>query len=188
MTKSVSLARPTSAVPNESRLKEVAERYYAPLRAFFRRRTRNSPEVPDLVQQVFLRLTEHPHLSAIENPDAYVFQMAANALRDHDRRTRVRRRYMDSQTAEEHDAAYVVPSDLSPERIVQGRETIERVVIALRELPERTRDIFVLRCFEGLKHTEIARLQGISVRATEKHFAKALAYLSELVDRPSRPP
>jgi RNA polymerase sigma factor (sigma-70 family) len=144
-----------------------------------------------LVQQVFLRLTEHPHLSAIENPDAYVFQMAANALRDHDRRIRVRRRFMDSQTAEEHDASdasNAVPSDLSPERIVQGRETIERVVIALRELPERTRDIFVLRCFEGLKHTEIARLQGISVRAAEKHFAKALAYLSELVDRPSRPP
>jgi RNA polymerase sigma-70 factor (ECF subfamily) len=52
------------------------------------------------------------------------------------------------------------------------------LALALRQLPERTRDVFMLRRFEGLKHAEIARLYGISVRAVEKHFAKALAHIS----------
>jgi RNA polymerase sigma-70 factor (ECF subfamily) len=181
-----SVASTPFASSRRSRLDEVVRRYYAPLRTFFRRRTRNSPEVQDLVQQVFLRLAEHPHLGAIENPDAYVFQTAANALRDHCRRSRVRSRYMDAQKSGEPDSLFLVRSDLSPERILQGRESIERVVAALRELPERTRDIFMLRCFEGLKHAEIARLKGISVRAAEKHFAKALAYVSGIVDPPTR--
>jgi RNA polymerase sigma factor (sigma-70 family) len=185
--KSVTLIGTSFASSRRRRLDEVVRRYYAPLRAFFRRRTRNSPEVQDLVQQVFLRLAEHPHLGAIENPDAYVFQTAANALRDHSRRSLVRSRYVDAQMGGESDALFMVSSDLSPERILQGRESIERVVAALRELPERTRDIFMLRCFEGLKHAEIARLQGISVRATEKHFAKALAYVSSIVEPPTRP-
>ncbi|MGH8209424.1 MAG: sigma factor-like helix-turn-helix DNA-binding protein [Steroidobacteraceae bacterium] len=41
----------------------------------------------------------------------------------------------------------------------------------------------MLRCLEGLKHAEIARLEGISVRAVEKHVAKALAHLSQVRDR-----
>jgi RNA polymerase sigma-70 factor (ECF subfamily) len=52
----------------------------------------------------------------------------------------------------------------------------------LRQLPERTRDVFVLRCFEGLTHAEIARLHAISVRAVEKHFAKALSYLATALE------
>lgn len=160
------------------RLDEVARRYYAPLLSFFRKRARGSLEVQDLVQQVFLRLAQHPHLGAISNPDAYIFQTAANALRDHHRRSCVYRRLV------AEGAGGVSPvfaddggSHLTPERVLQARESMAVLEAALRELPERTRDIFTLRCFEGLKHQDIARLQGISVRAVEKHCAKALAHL-----------
>lgn len=188
MAKPVTLADAAFANARRNRLDEVVQRYYAPLRSFFRRRMHNSPEVQDLVQQVFLRLAEHPHLGAIENPDAYVFQTAANALRDHRRHNLVCSRYFDAHVGGDLDTPFMVSSDFSPERILQGRESIERVVAALRALPQRTRDIFMLRCFEGLKHAEIARLQGISVRAAEKHYAKALAYLSQIVEPPTRQP
>jgi RNA polymerase sigma factor (sigma-70 family) len=188
VAKSLNQAGTSFVGSRRSRLDEVVRRYYAPLRTFFRRRMRNSPEVQDLVQQVFLQLAEHPHLGAIENPDAYVFQTAANALRDHCRRSRVRSRYMDTQLGRDSDALFLLRrSDLSPERILLGQESIETMVAALRELPERTRDVFMLRCFEGLKHAEIAHLHGISVRAAEKHFAKALAYVSGVVEPPARP-
>lgn len=169
--------------PRRSRLDEVVRRYYAPLLSFFRRRTRNSPDVEDLVQQVFLRLSQHPHVGAIHNPDAYIFQTAANALRDHARRTTIRRRHLIEAIAAGADGPGAARSALPPERLLQGQESMAQLVAALRELPERTRDIFMLRCFEGLKHAEIARLHGISVRATEKHFAKALAHLAGVVEQ-----
>jgi RNA polymerase sigma-70 factor (ECF subfamily) len=49
---------------------------------------------------------------------------------------------------------------------------------ALAELPERTRDVFVLRLLEGWKMAEVASALGISTRAAEKHQARALAHVA----------
>jgi RNA polymerase sigma factor (sigma-70 family) len=161
-----------------ARLEYLAQRYYAPLVSFFRKRTSNASEVQDLVQQVFLRLAQHKQLGEIQNPDGYIFQTAANALRDHYRSANVRERF----AAEQASLVNAVDSDYSPERVLLGRESLELLAEALRRLPERTRDVFMLRCFEGLKHSEIARLQGISVRAVEKHMCRALAHLSKALE------
>ena len=166
----------------------LARRYYKPLLSFFRKRTRNAPEVGDLVQQVFLRLAQYPGLDGMQNPDGYVFQTAANTLKDHYRRQAVR----DEHSREEHarisgESQAQWDSDFSPERVLQGRQMLLQVAQAMRQLPQRTRDILVLRCFEGLKHAEIARMQGISTRSVEKHVAKGLAYLSRVVEAAGKP-
>lgn len=159
-------------------LDEVVRRYYAPLFSFFRKRLRDTSEAQDLVQQVFLRLSQRPDLAAVDNPDAYIFQAASNALKDLQRRETVRQRH----GAEENDPETLACSDLSPERVLQSGQAVALLAAALRRLPERTRDIFMLRCYEGLKHVEIARLYGISVRAVEKHMAKALAHVSRTLE------
>lgn len=162
-------------------LERTARRYYAPLVSFFRKRTRNSPEAQDLVQQVFLRLSQHPDVGAIRDPDAYIFQTASNTLRDHWRRTQVRERFVGAELTQLGQGESP-PADFSAERVFLGRESMTRVVAALRALPERTRDVFTLRCFEGLRNAEIAQLHGISVRAVEKHVAKALAHVSQVME------
>jgi RNA polymerase sigma-70 factor (ECF subfamily) len=165
-----------------ARLDEFARRYYAPLASFFRKRTRNASEVEDLVQQVFLRLAQYRQLGDIQNSDGYIFETAANTLRDHHRRNAVRERFASEQLT----LSGATDSDFSPERVLQGRELVAQLAEALRQLPERTRDVLMFRCFEGLKHAEIARLQGISVRAVEKHMAKALAHLNQALKRQIR--
>jgi RNA polymerase sigma factor (sigma-70 family) len=162
-------------------LDTLARRYYAPLASFFRKRTHNAPEVQDLVQQVFLRLAQSRETGEIHNPDAYIFQTAANTLRDHYRHVAVRNRYLNDKRATT-DAN----SEVSSERVVLARESLACVADALKLLPERTRDILTLRCFEGLKITEIAHLQNVSVRCVEKHIAKALAALSLSLEREGR--
>ena len=164
-------------------LEDLARRYYKPLLSFFRKRTHNAPEVGDLVQQVFLRLAQFPGLEHLHNPDGYIFQTAANTLRDHYRHLAVREQH--SHLANDREAD--LDSGLSPERVLQGRQTLVRVADAMRQLPQRTRDILMLRCFEGLRHAEIARLQGISTRAVEKHVAKALAHLSRVLEAEGNP-
>ena len=47
-----------------ARLENLARRYYGPLVSFFRKRTGNSTEVQDLVQQVFLRLAQYRALGS----------------------------------------------------------------------------------------------------------------------------
>lgn len=168
----------TGAIPE--RLDRLARRYYAPLMSFFRKRTRNTQEVQDLVQQVFLRLAQHGELGAVRNVEGYIFQTASNTLKDHIRNAMVRDRFMADQNEQIRDAG---GSDFSSERVLLGREGTELLAHALRELPTRTRDILMLRCFEGLKYAEIARLQGLSVRSVEKHLQRALGHISNALDR-----
>jgi RNA polymerase sigma factor (sigma-70 family) len=160
-----------------SHLNSLARRYYAPLLSFFRKRTHNGADTQDLVQQVFLRLAQSRQQGEIHNPDAYIFQTAANALRDHYRHLAVHNRFLNETIATSEES----PSDLSPEHVVLAKEDLARLVDGMRALPERTRDILILRCFEGLKNTEIAQLHHISTRSVEKHIAKALAALSRIL-------
>jgi RNA polymerase sigma factor (sigma-70 family) len=166
-----------SKMQDNSLLISLARRYYAPLLSFFRKRTHNGSDTQDLVQQVFLRLAQSRQQGEIHNPDAYIFQTAANALRDHYRHLAVRDRHFTEMATTDSNA-----SDLSPERILLAKEDLVLLVYGMRELSERTRDILILRCFEGLKNAEIARLHHISTRAVEKHVAKALAALSQILD------
>ena len=159
-------------------LEDFARRYYAPLISFFRKRTHNAPEVQDLVQQVFLRLAQYRELTRIQNPDGFIFQTAANILKDHHRQSIVRQQNADHPAVSGRRG----DSDLSPERVLLGKETLAHLVNALRELPDRTRDVFVLRCFEGLKNVEIAQMHRISVRAVEKHMVKALTHIGRAID------
>jgi RNA polymerase sigma factor (sigma-70 family) len=159
-------------------LDRLARRYYGPLASFFRKRARNTAEVQDLVQQVFLRLAQHREIGQIRNAEGYIFQTASNTLKDHFRNGAVRERFL----REKIEMADECRSDFSPERVLLGRESLALLTDALRELPERTRDVLMLRCFEGLKHAEIARLQGISVRTVEKHIERALAHLGKTVE------
>jgi RNA polymerase sigma-70 factor (ECF subfamily) len=53
-----------------------------------------------------------------------------------------------------------------------------RVMRALNELPERTREIFVLQRLEQMTYPQIAEALAISVSTVEKHMIKALAYLT----------
>src|ERR1700721_2839898 len=105
-----------ASVPARPLLEEFARRYYTPLLSFFRKRTRNTAEVPDLVQQVFLRLAQYRELGRIQNPDGFIFQTAANILKDHHRRQTVRDHHVSR-----FDASNDVPdSYFSPERVLVG--------------------------------------------------------------------
>jgi RNA polymerase sigma factor (sigma-70 family) len=162
------------------RLDRLARRYYTPLASFFRKRTRDAQEVQDLVQQVFLRLAQHRELGTVRNEEGYLFQTASNTLKDHFRNVSVRDRFLAERRARIQDED---GSDFSTERVLLAREGTELLAQALRDLPERTRDILMLRCFEGLKYGEIARLQGLSVRSIEKHLQRALAHVTKALGR-----
>ncbi|MFM7066008.1 MAG: sigma factor, partial [Gammaproteobacteria bacterium] len=52
------------------------------LRSFLRRRARPGTEIADLSQEIYLRLLRVPEPEAIANPEAYLFTVAGNLLRE----------------------------------------------------------------------------------------------------------
>ena len=155
-------------------LADMASRYAGPLTRFFERRVRNRQDVPDLVQDVFLRLSALPDPTSIKLPEHYLFVTAASVLRDKARRDTVRH----ADQHDEFDESLLEGSEITPLRVLEGREAVTQLRAALMELPERSRDVFVLRVFEECRTGDIAAAIGISRRATEKHYARALAYVA----------
>jgi RNA polymerase sigma factor (sigma-70 family) len=154
-------------------LDQLAARYRLPLRRFFERRLRHSPDPDDLVQEVFVRLVRQGNMNAVQHLDGYVFQVAANVLRDHARRWSIR--------AEESNHAQIEDVDpeggFSPERVLLGEEALERLIAALQELPEKTQVIFARYHFESVSQVDIARRLNISISTVEKHMSRANAHL-----------
>lgn len=161
-----------AAAARHPRLEEVAAQYRTPLLRFFQRRVRPGEDADDLVQDVFSRLAAQD-LAAIANIQGYIFQVAANVLRDKARRSSVR-----SIVAPAPDDFDVVDdAAFSPERILQSREALRIVVAALYELPEPVRAVFSHYHFDGVAQVEIARRMGLSLSTVEKHMARANSHL-----------
>ncbi|CAN7342977.1 RNA polymerase sigma factor [Brevundimonas sp. LjRoot202] len=160
-------------------LAEITARFARPLRSFFRKRTRNEQEADDLVQEVFCRLAAREQPGAMDNAEAYIFQMAANLLRDRARRYATRTaadRAMEAGGASSFE-------EISPERVLLGKQRLALLERVLGELPERTRVIFLLHRFEELKYAEIAGRLEISVSSVEKHMMEAMRQIKTRFER-----
>src|SRR5690606_33131675 len=104
----------------------------------------------DLVQEVFYRIVALGTHERLDNPDAYIFQTAANLIRDRARRAKTRHAFSQHLAAETENPF----EEISPERVLQGKEAVTRLQAALEELPQRTRAVFLLHRFEGFKYRE----------------------------------
>ena len=160
----------TMTEPNSEPAEELARRWRSPLRAFFLRRLRDPAEAEDLTQEVLIRLLQQ------EGPrsDSYIFQIAQNLLIDRQRRLAVRERHLRAVAAmphREHD-----PIDAHV--IVEGRQQLALATAAIADLPERTRQIFILYRFEKMSQEEIGLAFGISASAVKQQVAKAMAALA----------
>ena len=62
---------------------------------------------------------------------------------------------------------------------VHSTEIRHGLITAMKELPDKCREVFVLSYVNGLKSKEIAEAMGISSRTVEAHIYKALKLLRE---------
>jgi RNA polymerase sigma-70 factor (ECF subfamily) len=170
------------SVPKENReplIDELDRRFRRPLVNYFEKRIRESYDIDDLVQEVFIRLSRRETLSDIEYLEAYVFETASNVMRDRIRR-RIARHASDHRPIEECE----LPTDnFSPERVLQGRQLLDRALQALGELPDRTREVFVLRLYEGLKHEQIAASLKMSVEGVRFHLRRAKEHIAKALQQ-----
>jgi RNA polymerase sigma-70 factor (ECF subfamily) len=74
-------------------------------------------------------------------------------------------------------------SDPTPSAVVESREVEERIEEALLRLPDRYREMIVLRAFCGMSHAEIAEAIGAASEGTARQlYFRAVQKLKELLD------
>jgi RNA polymerase sigma-70 factor (ECF subfamily) len=132
-------------------------------------------DVDDAAQEVLLRVHQRQTEAPIDNITGYIFQVAASVVMDRARRDKVRHRGDHLSLEEFHHPV----EQLTPHRVLVGREDMSRLVDALQDMPERYRDVFVLHRFEHLSYPEIATHMGVSISAVGKYMMKALVFLAQ---------
>jgi len=151
------------------------QKFVPALRRWLTRRVRSEVDVDDALQDIWLRSHRLLAEGEVVNSEAYLFRTASSVLTDRARRSRVRN---ESQHRPLENIDHPV-DEITPDRVLLGKEALAAALEKLQRLPERTRDVFVLSRFEGLSYREIANGMGISVSAVEKHMIKALRHLMD---------
>ena len=162
----------------QAELRAWSQEYGPALRRYFEKRA-GAADADDLVQEVFLAMHTRTAADSVENVKGYLFRVAANVL---SRRIGQRR---PSHTLYGAFGRISDADEITSERIVMGREALERVVAALEGLPARTAQAFLLHRFEELTYPVIAERMGISVKAVEALMTRAMQRLGELVEERS---
>jgi RNA polymerase sigma factor (sigma-70 family) len=159
----------------------MSRRFRPALMRYFERHGVAAMDAEDMTQEVFDRLVRRSDVASIERLDRYLFETARNVAIDYHRRAKSRGR---GRHLVYQDALHA-PIDASPETIYCANEDLHSVMTVLRELPERTRNIFVLVRLENIKQVEVARRMGLSISAVEKHLRTAMGRLVERLERRS---
>jgi len=127
----------------------------------------------DLVQDAFLRL--HKHWEGVENHRAWLFRcvrnLALNHIRDHKR-----------EVSEEagRGAASKTPA---PDAAVGRMEAAGTLRMLVAELPEKDRELVLLKYEEDLKYREISERTGLSVGNVGYRLHHVLKGLAEALRR-----
>ena len=149
---------------------EIAARYGQRLRLFLSVRLRNVHDVPDVAQEVFLRLLRVERQDAIRNPEAYLFTVASHVLQQH-----VLRRSSDPVFVDITDglAEFAIPTGDEPEAKADTAGKMELLEHALARLPPKVGAALVMHRLGGYTVQEIADELCVSRESVKKYLARA---------------
>jgi len=139
-----------------------------PLRSYLRQSLPTLADVDDLVQDCFARMVRAKNTGTIRSPKPLLFAIARNAVRDFLQRKGRAQLVPIAENAE----LPVLVSDSDVVESVCRRQEMALLAEAIHALPERCREVLLLRKIKGLSQKEIAELLGIAEHTVEALAAK----------------
>ncbi len=151
---------------------------------FIRRRVGNQADAEDILQDVFYELVEANRLlMPIEHVTGWLFRVARNRITDLFRKKKPES-FSDTAVADEDDELLqledLLPSpDAGPEALYARNVLLDALELAVDELPEEQREVFVAHELEGRSFREMAAETGVSVNTLLSRKRYAVLHLRE---------
>jgi len=153
------------------------------LTGYLSRVWRNPADIPDLRQDIYVRIYESAARERPEHPKAFLFATARNMLADRLRRTRV----VSIDYTQDLESLNVLVDEISPEQRLSARQELRRLANALDALPDACRNVIWLKRVEGLSQQEIARRLGMKEGTLESHLSRGVRMLAKMLFGGTRP-
>jgi RNA polymerase sigma factor (sigma-70 family) len=158
-----------------AKVRQVFEARYADLLRYLAYRLHNVEDARDLAQEAFLRLLRRSGETLVQNPEAYLFRIAAN-LAYEQRLKHPLESASDEEFADDREPALETRAD--------HQQRIERLERVLRALPPLPRAALVLQRRDGMTYAEIAAELGTTPGMVKKYIATALVRCRERMREP----
>ena len=160
-------------------LKEVEKRAYAMAMAS----VKNSDDALDIVQDVMMTLAKKYGRKPASEWSPLFFRILRNRITDHHRSGSIKKRIFGWFSDSPEDEIDLIPgSEVDQPDAQQEQSNLrDRLLDALGRLPERQREAFVMRVWEGLNVRDSAKAMGCSEGSVKTHLSRATANLRELL-------
>src|SRR5580700_7430705 len=182
-----SLSRPSldrMTLEQDQRISDVVKREQSRLRNFIRRRVPDPLDADDILQDVFYRLVEANRLlMPIEHVTGWLFRVARNRITDLFRKKEPEN-FSEIEPADEDGVLLrledLLPSpDVGPEALYARNVLLNELELALDELPEEQREVFVAHEFDGRSFKKMSAETGVSVNTLLSRKRYAVLHLRE---------
>jgi RNA polymerase sigma factor (sigma-70 family) len=168
----------------DRQISEIIEEERSRLRNFIRRRVPDPSDAEDIVQEVFYELVEANRLlMPIEHVTGWLFRVARNRITDLFRKKKPET-FSDAAVMDEDGEALriedLLPSpDAGPEALYFRNVLLDELELAIDELPEEQREVFVAHELEGRSFKEMAAETGVKVNTLLSRKRHAVLHLRE---------
>jgi RNA polymerase sigma factor (sigma-70 family) len=159
----------------------LAAKYSSRLRRYLRLNLANASDVPDLAQEVFLRLLRVPNHQDIRSPEAYLFTIASHVVQQHAQKQVPASESLDVL---EGIAELRLSSPDDPTAQMELQERLTRLERILDELPPRVAIALIMHRLSGHSIEEIARELGVAQITVKKYLARALVHCRNREEAP----
>lgn len=163
-----------SNVCQEQTYKSIFDNYSKTIFNYLFYKYGNQEKAQDIVQEAFVKLWENCAKVSPEKAKSYLYTIANNLFLNVIKAEKVRLKYASRHKKES--------TNQSPEFILEEKQFKEKLENALNNLPENQRTTFLLNRIDGKKYSEIAQIEGVSVKAIEKRMHLALKSLREKIE------
>jgi RNA polymerase sigma factor (sigma-70 family) len=174
----------TTMSEQDRQIYEIIAEQRSRLRNFIRRRVPDPRDAEDILQDVFYKLVEANRLlMPIEHVTGWLFRVARNRITDLFRKKKTET-FSDAVVENEDGEALqfedLLPSpDAGPEALYVRNVLLDELELAVDELPEEQREVFVAHELEGRSFKEIAVRTGVGVNTLLSRKRYAVLHLRE---------
>ena len=155
---------------------------------FVRGKVKSNEDAEDILQEVWYQLTNIGNLSELENVGAWLYQVARNKVTDKFRKKTTSS--IEEYTFEDEDGTFnykdilLLDDNNNPELSYFKELFWKEMMLALDELPESQKEVFILNEIEDYTLQEIADQKAENIKTiisrksyAVKHLRKKLNYL-----------
>ncbi len=172
----------------DRQISEIVAAERSRLRNFIRRRVPDPADAEDILQEVFYKLVEANRLlMPIDHVTGWLFRVARNRITDLFRKQKPET--FSDAVVEDEDGELLGIEDLlpspidrfgaGPEALYVRRVLLDELELALDELPEEQREVFIAHELEGRSFKELSAESGVNVNTLLSRKRYAVLHLRE---------